>query len=287
MRQGTNGMDIILTGTARSGTSLTCALINRLPQSVALLEPMNPGSLAGLSPAECVLRITEYFAEQRSSLLSSGIATSKALDGVIPENTYGTTRGADGLRTSVVQSQQVHFSKDLLPGFRLVIKHPGFFTAILEPLRQSFECFAVVRNPLSMLLSWHSCKVNVNRGRVPAAEAFDHALRGALDAEPDRIERQMLILQWFYSRYSSLLPRERVIRYEDVVDSGGRALSVMDPDAGTLDVKLESMNLSSRYDPSLVRLLADRLIRSKAAFAEYYPVSAIEELRDRWLDRAT
>jgi hypothetical protein len=248
---------------------------------------MNPASLVGLSPAECAVQVTKYFAEQRSSLLSAGIATSKAVDGMIPENTFGAARGEDGLRTSVVQSQQVCVSKNLLPDFRLVIKHPGLFTAILEPLRQSFKCFAVVRNPLSMLLSWHSCKAPVNRGRVPAAEAFDHALKAALDAEADPIERQMLILQWFYSRYSSLLPRERVIRYEDIVDSGGRALSVMDPDAGALDVKLESMNLSSRYDRSLVKLLADRLLQSKAAFAEYYPVSAIEELRDQWLDRAT
>jgi len=41
-------VDIILTGIARSGTTLTCALLNKLPQTVALHEPMNPAELVGL-----------------------------------------------------------------------------------------------------------------------------------------------------------------------------------------------------------------------------------------------
>ena len=40
-------MDIILTGIARSGTTLSCSLLNKLPQCVALHEPMNPAELIG------------------------------------------------------------------------------------------------------------------------------------------------------------------------------------------------------------------------------------------------
>lgn len=287
MRTGGSGVDIILTGTPRSGTTLACALINRLPRSVALLEPMAPPGLAGLSPPEFTLRVQGFFAEQRASLHSSGTATSKAVDGGVPDNTFGPTQGAGGLRTSMAKSQQVHFGKSLRPGFRLVVKHPGLFTAMLKPLRSSFECFAVVRNPLAVILSWHSCKIPVNEGRVPSGEAFVPSLKASLDAEPDRIERQLLILQWFYSQYSSLLPRNRVIRYEDIIESGGRALSVIEPDAAQLDVPLESMNLSAHYDPSLVNLLAERLLKSAHAFSEYYAASAVEELRDAWRKRST
>jgi len=42
-------VDIILTGIARSGTTLTCFLLNKLPQAVALHEPMDPSQLVGLS----------------------------------------------------------------------------------------------------------------------------------------------------------------------------------------------------------------------------------------------
>lgn len=42
-------MDIILTGIARSGTTLSCSLLNKLPQCVALHEPMNPDDLVGLA----------------------------------------------------------------------------------------------------------------------------------------------------------------------------------------------------------------------------------------------
>ena len=41
-------MDIILTGIARSGTTLSCSLLNKLPQCVALHEPMNPAELVDL-----------------------------------------------------------------------------------------------------------------------------------------------------------------------------------------------------------------------------------------------
>ena len=75
-------MDIILTGIARSGTTLSCSLLNKLPQCVALHEPMDPEDLVGLGfPEAYMARIASFFAAQRASLLGSGTAVSKARDG--------------------------------------------------------------------------------------------------------------------------------------------------------------------------------------------------------------
>lgn len=280
-------MDIILTGIARSGTTLACSLLNLLPRCVALHEPMHPSALAGLRfPSEFMKQVGDFFAEQRASLMATGTALSKGADGQVPENPFGEARDSLGLRKSVVTAQRVRFDKPLPTGFRLVVKHPNFFTATLETLQPSYRCYAIVRNPLAAVLSWHSISAPVNRGRLPSGEAFDPTLKAALDAEPDRLERQMVILRWYFGRYSALLPRERVIRYEDMVSTGGRALSVIDPDAGSLNVPLESRNRSPQYDPSIVRLLAERVISVEQEFSPFYSRSDIADLRDSWLRTA-
>lgn len=277
-------MDIILTGIARSGTTLTCALLNKLSQVVALHEPMNPGDLVGLAyPDEYLARIAGFFLAQRASLLEAGRAVSKARDGRVPENPFAQTADQAGLRLSTVDNQEVEFGKQLSAGFRLVVKHPNCFTATLEALRTRYPCFAVVRTPLAVLLSWHSIKAPVNAGRLPFGEAFDHGLRRTLDAEPDRVARQFAILRWYFSRYRELLPPRNVIRYEELVASGGRALAVIDPDAANLAEALESRNTSRLYDARLVRDLAQRLLAERSIYEGFYTPDDIAALRDEWL----
>lgn len=280
-------MDIILTGIARSGTTLSCSLLNKLPQCVALHEPMNPGELVGLGfPDEYMARIGSFYATQRASLLGSGTAVSKARDGRVPDNPFDTAPAAAGLRSSIVANQEVDFGKSLQPGFRLVVKHPNLFTATLATLLARYACYAVVRNPLAALLSWHSIQAPVNDGRLPYGEAFDARLKSELAAESDRLARQLIILKWYFSHYSSLLPRSNVIRYEDLVSTGGRALAVIDPDAATLAEPLESRNTSKLYDAALVRRLADRLLDDESIYGGFYGRSDIESLCDAWTTRA-
>lgn len=276
-------MDIILTGIARSGTTLSCSLLNRLPQCVALHEPMQPAALVDLGLPEAYMEhIASFFAAQRASLLGSGTAFSKAHDGLVPDNPFGPATNASGLRASIVKNQEVHFEKRLSPDFRLVIKHPNFFTAMLTLLLPRYPCYAIVRNPLAVLLSWHSIHAPVNEGRIPYAEAFDADLKSDLAAEPDRLGRQLIILRWYYSRYARLLPRDHVIRYEELVASGGRALSVIDPDAAGLHEPLESHNTNTLYDARLVRHLAGRLRDDPSIYDAFYEQKEIEDLSIKW-----
>lgn len=274
-------MDIILTGIPRSGTTLTCALLNRLPQTVALHEPMNPHDLTGLQyPHEFLESVADFFASQRCSLFATGMAVSKVRGGIVPDNPFGPIADHAGMRHSTIDTQVVHFNKQLCSGFRLVVKHPNCFTATLDSLCAHYSCFAVVRNPLAVLLSWHSISAPVNDGRVPFGEAFDSMLQQALDQEPDRISRQLAILRWSFSRYSSLLRPGHVIRYEDIVASDGRVLKVIDPDAEHLCEKLVSLNANPLYDTSLVGSLAERLLSDQSIYEHYYTSRDISALRD-------
>lgn len=279
-------MDIILTGIARSGTTLSCTLLNKLPRCVALHEPMNPVDLVDLPfPDGYMAAVADFFATQRASLLGSGTAISKARDGSVPDNPFESTPAAAGLRPSTVANEEVNFGKPLPPDFRLVVKHPNFFTATLPTLLTRYPCYALVRNPLAALLSWHSIQAPVHDGYLPFGEAFDPALAADLAAEPDCLARQLTILRWYFSRYDSLLPREHVIRYEDMVASGGRALAIIDPDAATLAEPLESRNTSKLYDAGLVHRLADSLLADESIYGSFYTRADIERLRDSWTDR--
>ena len=276
-------MDIILTGIARSGTTLSCSLLNLLPQCVALHEPMRPSDLVGLRyPEEYLERVAAFFAEQRASLLGAGTAVSGARDGSVPDNPFGSDPGSAGLRASTVKNEAVRFDKRLEPSFRLVVKHPNFFTATLEALLTRHPCYAIVRNPLAVLLSWNSIRAPVNEGRLPWGEAFDARLRADLAAEPDKVSRQLVILRWYFSRYAALLPRDHVIRYEDLVSSRGRALAAIDPAAATLDEALESRNTSRLYDARVVREYADRLLADDSLHRPFYDRSDVERLRAAW-----
>jgi hypothetical protein len=276
-------MDIILTGIARSGTTLACSLLNRLPQCVALHEPIQPANLAGICGPEAYLNaIGDVFLRERTRLLECGMATSKAMDGRIPDNPFGRARGVHGLRSSNCTLSDVRFDKPLAPGFRLVIKQPGVFTATLAALLTRFPGFAIVRNPLAVMLSWHSVAVPANMGRMPLAESFDPTLKSMLDAAPDRIDRQLILLRWCFSTYRTLLPRDHVIRYEELIATRGRALTPIDPAAGALNEPLENRNANDLYDVALVHRIADRLLADESIYASFYAPSDIVAVRDLW-----
>jgi hypothetical protein len=123
----------------------------------------------------------------------------------------------------------------------------------------------------------------VNQGRLHFGEAFDPELKRTLQDEPDRIYRQLAILRWYFGRYRLLLPSENVIRYEQLVASGGRVLSVIDPEAAQLNEALESRNTSKLYDPTLMNHLANRLLADSTVYEGFYTPAEINALRNSWM----
>jgi len=86
-----------------------------------------------------------------------------------------------------------------------------------------------------------SVDLPVNRGRIPAGEHFDPRLKQSLDMTKDCLSRQLYIYQWFINKFRlSGLP---VIRYEDVVASGG---AVLDTALGLPSIEREKLNAIER-----------------------------------------
>jgi class 3 adenylate cyclase len=271
--------NVILTGIARSGTTLACVLLNRLARVVALNEPLSPAGLLGQPSRQAVAdRVEEFFAAQRASLRQRGEAASRVRDGQIPDSPYLDEPAPDGRRRSAVKPGLVRVDKALGDEFLLVIKHPSCFTALLDVLVGRFHCVAIVRNPLAVLLSWHTTSGNWNQGRQPVAEAFDPMLRHRLDDEPCVLNRQLKMLQWSFGQYARYLPPDAVLRYEDIVASGGAALAVIDPAAADLAQPLQNRNDNPIYGTADVGLFVGRLLAVDGPWRHWYRPDAVAGL---------
>jgi hypothetical protein len=276
-----NDRNVLITGASRSGTTLTCHLLNTLPGVLALAEPMRGEEFAPLADHEAVCHdITRFFDSQRLSVHERQRANSKLVDGTVPDNLFGASRTAEGFRQNVSSRGEFVVDKALPPDFLLAIKHIAPFTAILGTAVQHFPVYAIVRNPLAILASWHSVNVTASQGRAPVAERLDPALAARLAAIADPIDRQIALLGWFHAQFRRHLPERSVIRYESIIASGGTALSVIWPAASGLAEKLENQNSNELYDRQTMLALGERLLRSDGAVWEFYSRESVADLLD-------
>ncbi len=274
-----NDENVLLTGTPRSATTLSCHLLNKLPETVALHEPMRARRFDELGDHAAICREIERFCDdQRRSIRERRRAISKQADGAVPDNPFGAERTTAGLRQSVVTKGEVVVDKALSPHFTLIVKHIAAFTALLEEAVKHFPVYAVVRNPLANLASWGSIDFALQRGHIPAAERIDPALKTKLSAIDDDLDRQIYLLDWFHAQYRRHLAEDRIIRYESIVETGGRALAVVRPEAASLDEPLESRNANRLYDHGQMLRLGERLLRSDGAYWESYSKESVERL---------
>jgi hypothetical protein len=273
--------NIVLTGLPRSGTTLSCRLLNTLPNTVALHEPIAPGRFADAEDDQAVLEGMErFFRRMRRMIRREKVAVSKNVGGKITDNAYVHVRSESGLRSQSggkgTEKGKVTIDKELQENFLLVIKQPALFSSLLPVLAQRFPCYAVVRNPLPVLASWNSVDHNVRDGHSRGAELYDEGLRRRLTSTEDRVGRQLLLLSWWYERFYTTLDQDHIIRYEDIVSSRGRALSALNPAAKTLNEPLSSQNLNALCDHAEMRELGSRLLDSEGAYWCFYTRESVD-----------
>jgi hypothetical protein len=281
---GSRGTDVIITGVPRSGTTLVCYLLNELPDTVALHEPIETAQWRDTHDHEVLCdRIKRFFASSRRSLLETGTAVSKQVDGRVPDNPragyplLARLWPWRRLRQKRDSRGVITVEKSLSAEFLLGIKNTAFFTALLENLQSRYPCYAVVRNPLAVLASWNSIQFSLYDGHSPSAERVDRVLAADLSQISGRLGRQLHVLSWFFAAYRCLPPQD-VIRYETLVASGGASLAAITPRAVALAVPLENKNRNEMYDHRSMRTLGETLLKTDGAFWDFYSRQSIEEL---------
>lgn len=270
---------LALTGVPRGGTTLACHLLAGCDDTVALFEPMDVRELAEDRLA-ALAKVEHYFDRCRTQALATGTAPSKQLDGRVPDNPFAPRAGNAPRRLQATPGE-VTIGSPLSDGFLLAIKHNAAFAALLPELAQRLPTRALVRHPLAVLASWNSVDLPVREGRIPAGERLDGALRCALDAEPDRLRRQLRVLDWFFARFAAALPAGHVLRYEDIVATSGRCLF---DSVGAVPRRvpvLRERNASGDYRLSDPASLADALLRQGGEWERWYPRTTIVPLLRR------
>lgn len=254
-----NPLDVCITGLPRAGTTLTCTLLNRLPDAVALHEPMKANTFAKYGSLDALCdAIAQFFAQTRTAIETGNTIVAKR---------------PGGKRIEKIIKRQ------LASPFNLCLKHPAAFTAILPGLARRFRCFAVIRNPLSVLGSWSRMKeMPVHNGHSPAAEKLSADLIARLAKFDDKIDRQIALLSWYFEQYQRWLPPGSIIRYEEMVATSGKCLNVIAPSAGRLEHALKSLNKKKRYGEETMRVLGERLLQSDGAHWAFYSKASVEAL---------
>jgi hypothetical protein len=263
-------MDVVLTGLPRSGTTLTCSLLNKLPDTVALHEPMQGIDYGDVSdPRQMSQTVKQFFDEQRTLIRERGMARSRNINGVVPDNPFGNDLLDTGAR-----------HKPLSDHYMIVIKHTNRFAQILESLSEVFPVYALVRNPLSTLASWGTVDAGIRRGRPGPVGRIAPAVRERMNRFDDELDRQICLLDWFFDQFNRYLPTQSIIKYESLVASGGRELRVIRPEAEQLDEPLQSRNMNKLYDPGAMVQIGERLLRTEGAYWELYTRQSVEQLLD-------
>ncbi|MFP8874150.1 MAG: hypothetical protein VCB42_06395 [Myxococcota bacterium] len=273
--------DVLLTGLPRAGTTLACTLLNALPDTVALDEPMRLKRLARLRSHGLICGGFErFFARSRRSILERGCVESRGVDGRVVSNHVSEVRDAAGRRTEVTGRIEIRIDKPLSDDFQLIVKQPSGIAPLLSALEGRIPTYAILRNPISVLASWNSVAMSMYEGHVPAEERLDSDLRRQLARTEDRVERQITLLAWYFERYRSSLPEHRIIRYEDIVSSRGGALGVINPRARELDESLENRNRNEAYDAQQLKEFARRLLETDAAYWHFYSREDVNQVAE-------
>ena len=268
----------LLSGIPRSGSSLCCRLAGELPNTVGLSEPIRQDTFKGADTREAACRrINEFAVQARARIQAEGLAPSVQVDGRLDDDMV-SQHPSDSLRQRRARQGEIAVRKPLSSDFTLLIKHNALFAALLPTLAQSFHCLALVRNPVAVLASWQTVDLPVNRGRIPIGERFDPDLCNALSDVPDTLRRQVIVLNWFFAAYGERLDSGHILRYEDLVSSGGTALFRLIGKATVPPVSLENRDGSLLYRRVSPDVLLAALIEAGGAWSDYYSVAECEQV---------
>lgn len=276
--------NLAVTGVPRGGTTLACRILGEASQTVALFEPMPVEQLA-IEPATACDQIEAYFAKVRAKALRDRLVPSKHQAGRVPDNPYGNA-APGGVRPELTTLGEIAVTKPLASDFRLVIKHNAAFLALAPQLRRRMPMLGIMRNPLAVLASWHSVDLPVSHGRLPAGERFDPALAAALAAQPNVLRRQVIILDWCFERLLQSLSPTQLLRYEDIVNTGGRALLQAAGLPTASESTLTSRNANRQYDPALTATLHEALCTHGGASTSVYRSAELDALAERMTIRS-
>lgn len=273
-------MNIILTGLPRSGSSMLCVWMSKHPDVVALNEGLKLGEQ--LDVPSLVKFVAAEFDSIRVQILTTGTAPARHKDGQQVDNHFSP--GKD--RKLLLEKSDIDVGRPTTQKFGLAFKHNAGFSIALPDLVDHFgalSVFATIRNPLSVLGSWGSVPIPVSQGRMHNLTKWAPKLEEQLKSTDDLLEKQLLILNYFFSQYQKWIPREQIIRYEDLCGQPAETLGRAFPQWDWTSLGLRptaNRNASPDYSRDRLKIAAARLQSTgpDAPWREFYSDSDIQQI---------
>jgi len=258
-----NLRNVIITGIPRSGTTLLAALIDSIPNAVALNEPdwqsrslFNNNTVSGKDFAEWLV---SDFLEIRQKLLAAiPIPERRGKKGEAVTNYYDRNGGEVRNKFDIVS-----FTKTgLTPDFMLAVKQVGPYLGILEQLVQQnyFQIIAIVRQPVAVISSWRSLTIPPNRGQLPGAVHWAE-MQALTYSNLPLLEKQVKMYELMCQRLYKLRNDMIVLRHEDLLQSPLLLAQTMKlPESAIYDTSLISSEASyhANEDSTPIRQALER-----------------------------
>lgn len=255
-------MNIILTGLPRSGSSMLCVWMSKHPDVIALNEGLKLGEKPdGSSIADFV---AAEFDRIRDQILTTGTAPARHKGGQQVDNHFST--GND--RKLLLEKSDIDVGRPTTKTFGLAFKHNASFAIALPQLVSQFgasSIFATIRNPLSVLGSWGSVPIPVGQGRIRNLNTWAPELNEQLNLTENISEKQLLILNYFFAQFAEWLPRNQMIRYEDLCAEPAETLGQAFPQWDWTDLGLHpttNRNANPDYNRDELKRTAEMLLSS-------------------------
>lgn len=264
------GEDILLTGVPRSGTTLACRLLNQVSDVVALNEPLEPAIFADRSSA--LDNLEGALSSIRKELGRTGEAPSRHREGRFTDNNFSS---GPGPRELIVKRSMLSFGPPRPGPFTLVLKHNAEFTQLLPELSRRYSVFALIRNPLAVWISWCTVSIAASRGQLSKSDRLSPDLHSSLQKIPDLTARQQFILDWYFRQFQ-YLPSDHILRYEDLMETGGTCLQQVVGQVVPRDPDLAVHDQWPPGGPEEAARLRDALLRHPGAWSEHYTSGDVE-----------
>lgn len=212
--------DLIVTGIPRGGTTLAAALIDSLPDTVCLNEPLWHNAKAAADAKGFAGFIARDFTALRARLLKGESVSDRRGKGGEATTNYFRVEGGRMQHSFDI----VPFSRaGLTPDFTLAIKHNGPYLAVLPELiaLERFSITAIIRHPVPVIHSWRSLQLPISEGKMPNAAPYWPELAAAIAAPMDLLAKQVRLYDLMCARLWECREHLRLIPYEALIQTPG------------------------------------------------------------------
>lgn len=265
--------DILITGIPRSGTSLLTSLISKEKNILCFSEPKWLREIRDGKQSCC----NEFKSRLKSKIESIRceirkgnpieIMVKKGSENLL-DNYYSRS---ENKILNLKGSLKIHVehSSELI----ICVKSNTLFTSCLSSLLdvKEWQIITIVRNPVSVLMSWRSLDIPISKGLLKIGEVYSNEVIEIVK-EQNLLIRQVKILNWFFKQYF-LNEKQMLIKYEDVISNTIKILTNILAHKPCLHPELISHNNNTYYNQEEKVLLTNTIMKYGEYIKKYYSIN--------------